>query len=129
MCYYKWEAWYNLSNSGLKTFCARLYHVPNILLRGTKYRAKENDGVAMLYKGTNWKFIFLWRVINWHVLQIAKAHFRCSIWFMISLKSITRCSFLCRGALVHQISARHTKKLCTGISNSFSPSCGLVFFY
>ena len=49
--------------------------------------------------------------MNWHVLQIAKARFRYTIWFMISGKSITRCTFPHLGrACLHQKSqqARHT---------------------
>ena len=30
---------------------------------------------AILYTGTNWKFMFSWRKVNWHELQIAKAYF------------------------------------------------------
>ena len=38
--------------------------------------------LAVLLKWTNWKFIFPWRKLatNWHVLQIAKVHFRYTIW-------------------------------------------------
>ena len=60
------------------------YHPPVILFeRGTKYCC-----VAILWKGTNWKFIFLWRKINWYGLQTAKRHFSYTIWLMISEKSI-----------------------------------------
>ena len=81
-----------------QSFCARLYHTASILLRGMEYRARKR-------LGTNWKFIFPWRVINWYVFQIAKAYFRYTMWFMISEKSISRCTFL-RG-----IHARHHQKL------------------
>ena len=38
--------------------------------------------LVVLLQWTNWKFIFPWRKVatNWHVLQIAKAHFRYTIW-------------------------------------------------
>ena len=84
-------------------------------------------------KTSNWKFIFPWGVINRHVLQIAKAYFMYTIWFMISGKSIMGCTFLCNGSYVHQKSQKGIqKKLCTRISNSFSlfklPSFGVVGF-
>ena len=60
-----------------------------------------NDCVALLENRTNWKFIFPWRKINCHVLQILNIRLRCTIWFMIPEKYITRC---------------------TRISTSFSPS-------
>ena len=44
-------------------------------------------------KGTNWKFIFPWRKINWHVLEIPKAHFTYLIWIMICGKSIIHTIF------------------------------------
>ena len=53
------------------------YHPPVTLFeKGTKY-----CGVAILWKEMNWKFIFLWRKINWYGLQIAKHNFivTCSI--------------------------------------------------
>ena len=52
----------------------------------------QNDWIVLLLKGTNWKFIFSWRKINWYVLQITKARLRNTIWFIISEKSITRCT-------------------------------------
>ena len=73
-------------------------------------------------KKMNWKFIFPWGEINWHVLQIAKAHF--TIWFWISKKSITRYTFFHRDcARIYQKSqqARPAKKMCSKISDSFSP--------
>ena len=61
------------------------------------------------YKVTNWKILFPWRKINWHVLKTAKAHFS----YLISLIKW----------LMYQESqqTRHTKKLLTRISDSFSP--------
>ena len=84
-------------------------------------------------KTSNWKFIFPWGVINRHVLQIAKAYFMYTIWFMISGKSIMGCKFLCNRSYVHQKSQKVIqKKLCTRISNSFGlfklPSFGVVGF-
>ena len=93
------------------------YHPPVILFeRGTKYRR-----VAILWKGTNWKFIFLWRKINWYGLQIAKRHFSYTIWLMISEKSIMVYTFLHHGDACHvpKVSAKQgiQKKLFTRISN------------
>ena len=54
----------------------------------------KNNYVAIIYKVRNWKFRFRWRKIYWHILRIAKAHFRYTIWFMNSKKSIKRCALL-----------------------------------
>ena len=81
LSYYKWKASYKLlSNSVLKKFiCTFLSSTRHPFeghkILGTKYcvailkkKKKEKE------KGmNNWKFIFPWRKINWHVLQIAKA--------------------------------------------------------
>ena len=65
------------------------------------------------------------KLASWSVLQVAKAHFRYPIWFVISEKSITRYTFPHHGghARMYQKSqeTRHTKILCARISNSFSP--------
>ena len=78
-CHYKWKAWYKLlSSSWPKKNCAHFYQPPLILLseRSTKYCHWEtNYCVAILRKGTNWDFVFTWRKINCHDLQIAKSHF------------------------------------------------------
>ena len=85
----------------------------------------------------NWKFIFPWRKINWHVLQIAKAkaHFRYTVFFMISEKNITRCTFLHHFyTSMHQKSQQGIpyKKNCVSefqfLSNLKLPLCGLVVF-
>ena len=130
LCYFKWKAWYKLfSSSGLKKYCIRFYHAPNILLRCMKY-----GGSKRLCSNAR-VFISLWRKINWHVLQIVKARFRHTIWFMISEKTMTKCAFIHRGdGHMHQKShqKRLTKNLCSRISNSFNPqklpSYGLVIF-
>ena len=66
-----------MSNPGLRNFCVFLYHASNYHFKGYEFRTivRENDCVAILYKGTNWRFIFPWRLVNWHVLQIARANF------------------------------------------------------
>ena len=69
------------------------YHPPVILFE----RGKKYCRAAILWKGTNWKFIFLWRKINWYGLQIAKRHFSYTIWLMISEKSIMVYTFLHHG--------------------------------
>ena len=68
------------------------YHPVILFERGTQYCC-----AAILWKGTNWKFIFLWRKINWYGLQIAKRHFSYTIWLMISEKSIMVYTFLHHG--------------------------------
>ena len=84
-------------------------------LRGTKY-------CEIIKKGTNWKFIFPWKVINWHGLEIGKAHFRYTTWFMISKKSgITRCMFL-GNACVAPKSQQGTTS-----SNFFSPKTNFMW--
>ena len=49
------------------------------------------------------------RVINWHVFQIIKSHFRHTIWLRISKIVITRCTFR-RSAREHQNSKQSTEK-------------------
>ena len=68
-------------------------------------------------------------------MQIVKARFRYTIWFMISGKTMTKCVFIHRGdGHMHQKShqKRLTKSLYSRISNSFNSqkltSCGLVIF-
>ena len=61
--------------------CAHFYQLGIIhqssFERGTKYcHWGTKYCVAILCNGTNWKFIFPWRKIYWHVLQIVKRHFR-----------------------------------------------------
>ena len=86
------------------------YHPPVILFE----RGKKYCRAAILWKGTNWKFIFLWRKINWYGLQIAKRHFSYTIWLMISEKSIMVYLFLHHSdARMYQMSqqARHTERI------------------
>ena len=45
------NVFYENAFSELKTFYTRFYHAANILLRGTKKRARKR-------LGANWKFIF-----------------------------------------------------------------------
>ena len=88
--------------------------------------------VVILQKGMSQKFIFPWRVIIWYVLQTAKAYFRYMIWFMISKKCITRCTFFCCCSHMHQKSQQRYKKTCVPEFPIFSAlnllSCGLVVF-
>ena len=116
LCHYKWKAWYKLlSSSRLKKNCIHFYHPPVILFeRDTKYCHGAPSCVAILWKGTNWKFKFLWRKMNWYGLQIAKRHFSYTIWLIISEKSIMAYTFLYHGDVhmyqrSHQI--RHTEKI------------------
>ena len=94
------------------------YHPPVILFE----RGKKYCRAAILWKGTNWKFIFLWRKINWHGSQIAKCHFSYMIWLMISEKSIIVLTLLLHhhDACMYQKSLSKQgihKKLFTRISN------------
>ena len=87
-------------------------------------------------KGTKWKFIFSWKEINWHVLQIAIwviSVTQFGLWFLKKVLQGTH--FL--DVVVHEWPRSLSKqgiqtKLCTRISNSFSPlkllSCVLVIF-
>ena len=89
----------------------RLCHYVIFVLfeRGAKYCC-----VAILWNGTNWKFIFLWRKINWYGLEIAKCHFSYTIWLMISEKSIMVYKILHHvDAPMYQEShkTRHTEKI------------------
>ena len=82
LCNYKWRAWYKLSSSsGWKKIVhisfihqSSFWEEHEVLPFGTKYC------VAILWKGTDWKSIFPWRKINWHVSKIAKAHFSYTIY-------------------------------------------------
>ena len=95
LCYYKWKAWHTLlSSSGLKQSCVILSSLPVILLTGAPLNIVIEHEVLCSNKGTNWKFIFPWRKINWHVLQIPKAYFSYLIWLMICGKSIIHAIFI-----------------------------------
>ena len=85
LCYYKWNAWFKLlSASGLKKYYAPFYHhAPKVLLKGMKYRAR-NWSRSNTYSKKEQKFIFPWR----------KIRFRYTVLFVISEKSITRCTFI-----------------------------------
>ena len=94
-----------------------------ILLRETPLNIVIGDEVLRSNKRTNQKFIFPWRKINWHVLQIPKAHFSYLIWLMICGKSIIYAIFI---MVIHARTKSLTKqriqnKLFTRIFNSFSP--------
>ena len=111
LCYYKWKAWYTLlPSSGLKEDWAHFYHPPVISFFewGTSKYCHWAPSFCS-NKVTNWKILFPWRKINRHVLKTAKAHFS----YLISLIKW----------LMYQESqqTRHTKKLFTRISDSFSP--------
>ena len=103
-----------------------------IMLRRVQNIVLENSCL----KGKNWKFIFPWRKLNCHVLQIAKkAHFRYTIffgWFMISEKSVTRCKLLHhRGTSMHQKTMAYQKSYISEfpvLSALKRLLCGLVAF-
>ena len=56
---------------------------------------------------------------NGHVLQIAKAHFRYTIWFLVSEKNVSW-DFFAVELVYDKVWTRHTKTLCTKMSNSFN---------
>ena len=79
--YYKWRTW--IAKFSTEKFL-RVVSCTNPSFWGAQiqnYHAQKCLCSNTL-KRTNWKFIFPKRVINWHVLQIAKTHFRNTIWFM-----------------------------------------------
>ena len=105
------------------------YHPSVILLRGAPLNIVIANGtghqVFCSNKGRNWQFIFPWKKINWHVLQIVKAHFSYSIRLMISEKSIMLWFTYFFTMVVHACTKSLRKediqkKLYTRISNSFS---------
>ena len=77
-----------------KKNCVFLSSPTVILLRGAPLNIAIGHEALCSNKGTNWKFIFPWRKINWHVLQIPKAHFSYLIWLMICRKSIIYAIFI-----------------------------------
>ena len=101
----------------------------NIILRGIDILWTNNHCVAILSKGTSWKFMVPCRKVNWHVLQTAKTHLRYSNWFMISEKKYYLRQFevhvsspwLCMQVPKSLCKQAIQKKLCTRISNFFSP--------
>ena len=108
---------------------AYFYHPPRVILSdSTKYCHWIGRQVFCSNKGMNGKFMFPWRKINWHVFQIAKGHFSCLIWLMISEKSIMLCygihvssSWCCMHVPRVSANKAYKTKLFTRISNSFSP--------
>ena len=94
-----------------------------ILLRGAPQNIVNEHEVLCSNKGTNWRFIFSWRKINWHVLQIPKVHFSYLIWLLICGKNIIYAIFI---MVMHACTKSLSKqgiqnKLMTRISNSSSP--------
>ena len=130
LCNYKWRAWYKLSSSsGWKKIVhisfihqSSFWEEHEVLPFGTKYC------VAILWKGTDWKSIFPWRKINWHVSKIAKAHFSYTIYLWHKC-FFTMVVHTCTKTLSKQ-GIQKKKKMFAKISNSFSPyllpSCLLV---
>ena len=90
----------------VETFFTGFCYAPSIHLRGTLYLAQK------------WLAMLIWK---WKGLHI---------WFMISEKSITRCTFLHCSVHINQKFQQVMKKFCPKISISFSrlPSCELVVF-
>ena len=73
-----------------------IIHQSSFFERSTKYfHWGTKYCVAILWKRTNENVP--WKKISWHVLQIAKAHFSCTIWLMISQKIIMLYTFLHHG--------------------------------
>ena len=74
------------------------------------------DCVAILKEQTEGLYL---PEVNWHDLQITKPHFRYTIWFMVSEKSIIECTIF-RGRMAPKVSTRHRKNLYTRIFNLFN---------
>ena len=114
---------HNIVKFTTKKNCVFLSSPPVILLRGAPLNIVIGHEVLCSNKGTDWKFIFLWRKINWYVLQIPKANFSYLIWLMICGKSIIYAIFI---MVMHACTKGLGKqgiqnKLFTRISNFFSP--------
>ena len=72
-----------MPTSELKKFCAPLYHVSNILLRDTKYRARKR----LCSNTTKRNELKVYISLKGNKLAcLAKVYFRYKIWFMISEK-------------------------------------------
>ena len=102
-----------MSSSGLKKVCARFYHPPNILLRSPKYSVLKRMCSNTLKRNELKVYISLKEnKLACFTNCIDKARFKYMIWFMISEKSITRCTFPhCGGARMHQKSQTRHKKI------------------
>ena len=96
LCHCKWKAWYIF-----------IIHQLFYIWEGNKI-LPCSQGSNTLWKGANWKFIFLWRKINWYGLQIAKRHFNYTIW-LISEKSIVVYTFLHHGDMCMYQQFRQTR--------------------
>ena len=92
----------------------------NILLTYSRETHVHGNKFWLYYKEEYIESLF------WHVFQIAKAHFKYTIWFMISVKSITRCTFLRGVSVPLKISPKYTT-LCTRISTSFSSEITFIW--
>ena len=74
--------------------------------------------VVLTLEMNNWKFMFPWRKVNWHVLQRAKVHFRYMIWFVLKK--------LLRGTQVHVSSlwwCMHLQKVKPSTNKTYKKTC------
>ena len=97
---------------------------------------EDNFLAKILWKGTNWRFILPWRVINWHVLQIIQGSYQVrnlfGSWLVIFRKKVSQgVSFL----MVHmwhvklqQGTQKRDSLEFLNLSALKLPSCELVFF-
>ena len=123
-----------MSNSRLKRVFAHLYHASTkYFFEGRKRISvhKDNFVAKLLWKGTNWKFIFRWSMITDMFCKLAKALIRCRICLVHDSWFLTYRKVHLRGAhAAPKASIRHTKLRFTRISNSSPalklPSCEMV---
>ena len=90
--------------------CARFYYAPNILLRGTKYRAQTRSCSNTL-EGNEFEVYISLNGNKLVRFGNSKSSFQNTIWFMISEKSISRYMFLHRDwwTCTRKVSSRHIK--------------------
>ena len=124
-----------VASSGLKKNSAHFCHPPVIFLREAPLNIAIRHQVLCSNKGTNWKFIFPWRKINWHVLQTPKGSIQLLDLVNDFLKKYYAMAYTFLhhgGACMHQESQQktHTKKFFARILalNYLLPSCVLAIF-
>ena len=132
MCYNRWKvSWKLLSNSGMKNFLCPFVSCTKHYFQGNKMSCSKTIVLQYFKKKMNWKLISPWKVINWDVLQIAKAHSRYTIWLMSSEKSSTRCTYLRGASVAQKVSTRRTINYALEFiifSALELPLCGLMVF-
>ena len=86
---------------------------------------EDNFLAKILWKGTNWRFILPWRVINWHVLQIIQGSYQVrnlfGSWLVIFGKKVSHVK-------LQQGTQKRDSLEFLNLSALKLPSCELVFF-